>query len=122
GEGEGEALDGLFVEELDAGWKGEVAMLTRRLEMWKGQFQSIDDFVRSGTRIVVEERGSSSALERMLEGVRGLLQGMLDELYAMEEMEALVLAREEAWIERVNMREEERQEREVEAGAIWRVL
>ncbi|KAG6236674.1 hypothetical protein E4U24_007693 [Claviceps purpurea] len=124
GEGEGgvEALDGLFVEELDAGWKGEVAMLTRRLEMWKGQFQSIDDFVGSGTGIEAGEEGSSSALERMLEGVRGLLQGMLDELYAMEEMEALVLAREEAWIERMNMREEERQEREVEAGAIWRVL
>ncbi|KAG6027304.1 hypothetical protein E4U19_002111 [Claviceps sp. Clav32 group G5] len=122
GEEEEGALDRLFVEELDAGWKGEVAILTRRLEMWKGQFQSIDDFVGSGTGIAVEERGSSSALERMLEGVRGLLQGMLDELYAMEEMEALVLAREEAWIERVNMREEERQEREVEAGAIWRVL
>ncbi|KAG5917185.1 hypothetical protein E4U61_002977 [Claviceps capensis] len=122
GEGEGEALDGLFVEELDAGWKGEVAMLTRRLEMWKGQFQSIDDFVGGGTGIEAGEGGSASALERMLEGVRGLLQGMLDELYAMEEMEALVLAREEAWIEQMNMREEERQEREVEAGAIWRVL
>ncbi|KAG6058592.1 hypothetical protein E4U32_004559 [Claviceps aff. humidiphila group G2b] len=120
--GEGEALDGLFVEELDAGWKGEVAMLTRRLEMWKGQFQSIDDFVGSGTGITAGEGGSASALERMLEGVRGLLQGMLDELYAMEEMEALVLAREEAWIERMNMREEEQQDGEVEAGAIWRVM
>ncbi|KAG6119119.1 hypothetical protein E4U13_007964 [Claviceps humidiphila] len=122
GEGEGEGLDGLFVEELDAGWKGEVAMLTRRLEMWKGQFQSIDDFVGSGTGIAAGEGGSASALERMLEGVRGLLQGMLDELFAMEEMEALVLAREEAWIERMNMREEEQQDGEVEAGAIWRVV
>ncbi|KAG6097079.1 hypothetical protein E4U31_005217 [Claviceps sp. LM219 group G6] len=122
GEGEGGPLDGLFVEELDAGWKGEVAMLTRRLEMWKGQFQSIDDFVGSGTGIAAGEGGSASALERMLEGIRGLLQGMLDELYAMEEMEALVLAREEAWIERMNMREEEQQHGEVEAGAIWRVV
>ncbi|KAG5957749.1 hypothetical protein E4U58_005691 [Claviceps cyperi] len=121
-EREWEALDGLFVEELDAGWKGEVATLTRRLEMWKGQFQSIDDFVGSGTGCAAGEGGSASALERMLEGVRGLLQAMLDELYAMEEMEALVLAREEAWIEQMNMREEEQQDGEVQAGAIWRVV
>ncbi|KAG5951028.1 hypothetical protein E4U53_003905 [Claviceps sorghi] len=101
----------LCADELDASWRDEVAALTRRLETWNTQFSSVADDAAGG--------GSASALGRMLVGVGGLLRGMLRELYAMGEMEALALAREEAWMERVNGGDEEGG---VRGGAVWRVL
>ncbi|KAG5912553.1 hypothetical protein E4U42_002200, partial [Claviceps africana] len=102
----------LFADELDASWRDEVAALTRRLETWDTQFGAVADSAPGG--------GSTSALGRVLVGVGALLRGMLRELHAMGEMEALVLAREEAWLERMN-REDEEAEAD-RAGAVWRVL
>ncbi|KAG5981761.1 hypothetical protein E4U55_002590 [Claviceps digitariae] len=122
----GPPLDMLFVDELDASWRDEVAALTRRLETWTAQFSSIDDFAAGDTTPLADADGtggSASALGRMLAGVRHLLREMLRELYAMGEMEALALAREEAWIERMN-REGEDGEGTTNrgVGAVWRVL
>ncbi|KAG6014916.1 hypothetical protein E4U41_004730, partial [Claviceps citrina] len=110
----------LLADELDASWKDEAAALTRRLEMWDAQFSEVDD---------ADDGVASSppaALGRMLRGARDLLRGMLAELYAMREMEGLALAREEAWMERVNGEagggEGEGEGVAAGVGAVWRVL
>ncbi|KAG6004766.1 hypothetical protein E4U21_000796 [Claviceps maximensis] len=112
----GGSLDALFIDELDASWKDEVATLTRRLETWKAQFSAVDDFA-------APDDGSPSALGRMLAGVGQLLRDMLQELYTMGEIEGLALAREEAWIERMNRgHEDEDGGTDRGIGALWRVL
>lgn len=120
----GESLDTLFVDELDASWKDEVATLTHRLETWKAQFSSVDDLPARKTPCTDgdAEGGSASALEGMLAGLGRLLEGMLRELYAMGEMERLALGREEVWIERMNREDGEGVKGKEGVGAVWRVL
>lgn len=103
---------GMFVGELDVAWKEDCPELTRRLDGWSRQLREIGHPAR-------DDEGERSSLERILEGSRALVHGMLDELSLMEEMEMEALAREDAWIERMNREDEDDTPK---AGALWRVV
>ncbi|GAB0132634.1 hypothetical protein EsDP_00001063 [Epichloe bromicola] len=116
--------DVLFIGELDDSWREEVAALTRRLEAWREQLSSIDDF-DSGSPDSDSGRGGACkpSLEKMLSGARELISGMLAELYAMGEIEQQALAREHAWVESMNKEGDDELELDTpRAGAVWRVL
>lgn len=114
-------LDSLFVGELDATWKDECAGMARRLESWKGQLAAIDDLDVDMSADKGRSDRQMTSLERMLGGAHSLIQDMLTELAVMEDMEQMVLAREDEWTETVN-REGDEDIDTKRAGAIWRVL
>ncbi|KAM5351491.1 hypothetical protein ACJ41O_004214 [Fusarium nematophilum] len=112
--------DVIFIGELDAAWKDECAGLVRRLDTLGRQLDELGRFsdeADDGDDSAKEER---SSLQRMVEGSRTLIQGMLAELNIMDEIERDALAREDEWIERMNR--DEAADEAPRAGAIWRVV
>ncbi|KHN96238.1 uncharacterized protein MAM_05824 [Metarhizium album ARSEF 1941] len=108
--------DSLFVGELGAAWNRECVALTRRLETWRARLADMDDLPAS----------DASSLGRMLAGATSLVCDMLAELRAMAEIEQEALAREDAWIERVNRAGDDDDDgggmHTPRAGAVWRVI
>ncbi|KAL6832603.1 hypothetical protein V8C40DRAFT_235389 [Trichoderma camerunense] len=98
--------DNLFIEDLDARWKEERGDLIQLLTGWRQQLSDIDDLSRDEFYEPPEEDEKSS-LEKMLDGSRMLIDDMLAELEIMEEVEHEALAREDAWIEKMNRSEED---------------
>lgn len=98
--------DNLFIEDLDARWKEERGDLIKLLTEWRQQLSDIDDLSRDEFYEPPEEDEKSS-LEKMLDGSRMLIDDMLAELEIMEEVEHEALAREDAWIEKMNRSEED---------------
>lgn len=103
----------LFVDEVETKWKDDLAGIIRRLDGWGRQLQDI--------RQPPDVQGhNESSLSRMLRGLRALIDGMLEEVHLMEEMEQDALANEEAWIEATNKKDDDNDTQR--AGAIWRVM
>ncbi|KAL7961705.1 hypothetical protein V8C34DRAFT_273432 [Trichoderma compactum] len=98
--------DNLFIEDLDARWKEERGELIQLLTEWRQQLSDIDDLSRDEFYEPPEEDEKSS-LEKMLDGSRMLIDDMLAELEIMEEVEHEALAREDAWIEKMNRDEDD---------------
>ncbi|KAK2935988.1 hypothetical protein FoTM2_003931 [Fusarium oxysporum f. sp. vasinfectum] len=109
--------DVLFIGELDSAWKDECAGLVRRLDTIKRQLDQLGDFARDDQE---GESKDQSSLQRMVEGSRELVQGMLTELAVMDDIERDALAREDEWIERMNRDDE--MEDTPRAGAVWRAV
>ncbi|KAJ4141172.1 hypothetical protein NW768_000379 [Fusarium equiseti] len=110
--------DVLFIGELDCAWKDECTGLVRRLDTLKRQISQLGDPSNES-----EGEGDSkerSSLQRMVEGSRELVDGMLTELNVMEDIERDALAREDEWIERMN-RDDDADDTP-RAGAVWRVV
>ncbi|RGP63689.1 aga1 a-agglutinin anchor subunit [Fusarium sporotrichioides] len=110
--------DVLFIGELDSAWKDECAGLVRRLDTLKRQLSQLGDFPTEGQG--EDDTKEKSSLQRMVEGSRELVHGMLTELNVMEDIERDALAREDDWIERMNRDEDV--DDTPRAGAIWRVV
>lgn len=108
--GEGQPL---FIGELETPWKDEVPNLLRRLDGWRGQLVEIGE--------PPDAQGSGdSSLGRVLHGLRDSIDGMLEEVRLMEEMEQDALASEDAWIEATNREDDDTDTQQ--AGAIWRIV
>ncbi|KAL2693973.1 hypothetical protein Neosp_000543 [[Neocosmospora] mangrovei] len=107
----------LFIGELETEWKEEYTGLVRRLETLGRQLEGLGYFPETddGDKTV-----ELSSLQRMVEGSRTMVEGMLAELAIMEDIERDALAREDDWIERMNR--EEDVDDTPRAGAIWRVV
>lgn len=108
----------LFIGELDAAWKEEYTGLVRRLETLGRQLEGLGCFPEEAE--VGDKIAERSSLQRMVQGSRTMVQGMLAELAVMEDIERDALAREDDWIERMNR--EEDVDDTPRAGAIWRVV
>lgn len=127
----------ILLSELHPAWKDECAFLTRKLESWKSQLRDMGDVpppppppqstrerkglvgVQVATR---QQRAVLSSLERMLEACRVLVEGMLEELRAVGEIERMLVKREREWVRGVVLGVGEEGEKGVGAGAIWRAL
>lgn len=105
--GEGQAL---FVGELDTPWKDELPGLLRRLDGWRRQLAEIGE----------PPDAADSSLCRVLRGLWESIDGMLEEVRLMEEMEQDALQSEDAWIEATNREDDDYDTQQ--AGAIWRVV
>ncbi|KAM0346942.1 hypothetical protein ACHAPU_005282 [Fusarium lateritium] len=109
--------DVIFIGELDSAWKDECTGLVRRLDTLKRQLEQLGDFAHDEAEADTPER---SSLQRMVEGSRELVHGMLTELNVMEDIERDALSREEEWIEKM-IRGEDIDDTP-RAGAVWRVV
>lgn len=105
-------LESPFIGDLDSAWSDECAGMARKLDGWQALLQGIGHVEGSD--------GEPSSLKRMLNGTRDLVEDMLAELEAMDEIRQGALAREEAWIDSVNRDGDD--DDTPRAGAIWRVL
>ncbi|EEU46075.1 uncharacterized protein NECHADRAFT_79216 [Fusarium vanettenii 77-13-4] len=107
----------LFIGELETEWKEEYTGLVRRLETLGRQLEGLGHFSDTDDG---DKTAELSSLQRMVEGSRTMVEGMLAELAIMEDIERDALAREDGWIERMNR--EEDVDDTPRAGAIWRVV
>ncbi|KAM0286296.1 hypothetical protein ACHAQH_001027 [Verticillium albo-atrum] len=103
----------VLVGALDASWKTDAAVLSRKLENLLRQLDALPGFPE-------EHAGSDPA--RALDGCRALARGMLAELGVMEGVERAAVASEGAWIRRVNREDEDARREGPRAGAVWRVI
>ncbi|PNP50980.1 hypothetical protein THARTR1_08601 [Trichoderma harzianum] len=99
--------DNLFIEDLDARWKEERGDLIQLLTEWRQQLSDINDLSRDEFYTEPPEEDEKSSLEKMLDGSRMLIDDMLAELEIMDEVEHEALAREDAWIEKMNRSEDD---------------
>ncbi|KJZ78928.1 hypothetical protein HIM_01701 [Hirsutella minnesotensis 3608] len=119
-------IDSLFIDRLDASWTDECASMARRLQGWRSQLDSIDDYTASPRSSSDDGSAEPDAvrdspnLERMLAGSRSLIEDMLVELDIMEDVQREAFAREDEWVQRMN------QEPETggvsAASAVWREI
>ncbi|KAH7252093.1 hypothetical protein BKA59DRAFT_473690 [Fusarium tricinctum] len=110
--------DVLFIGELDSAWKDECNGLVRRLDTLKKQLDQLGVFAHDNEGDT--DSTERSSLQRMVEGSRELVHGMLTELNVMEDIERDALSREDEWIEKMN-RDEDIDDTP-RAGAVWRVV
>lgn len=103
----------LFVGDLDTPWKDELPGLLRRLGGWQRQLDEIGEPPHA-------HGSADSSLCSVLRGLRGSVEGMLEEVHLMEEIEQDALLSEEAWIETTNREDDDIDTQQ--AGAIWRVV
>ncbi|KAI1180111.1 hypothetical protein F4777DRAFT_599026 [Nemania sp. FL0916] len=112
GDGSGEAM---FVDDVDAsGWKRDHAGLVRMLDGWRQTLKllgtvpvPVDDADIRTDNLQQEEKKQQqqkSGLARTLTACRGLVDGMLAELRAMERFEQDARAAEELWMLSVEKR------------------
>ncbi|EPE10291.1 hypothetical protein F503_05386 [Ophiostoma piceae UAMH 11346] len=119
---------------LDAAWHEECGQLTRRLQGWQRQLDVLgrgvlDTSGAAGTAKADKE--AQPSLPRMLAGCAGLVEGMLEELQAMQQLAREAAEQELAWVRRMNaaagvssdgQNEEGIDARKARAGAIWRTV
>jgi hypothetical protein len=98
----------LFLEELDAGWKDDCHVLSRKLETWRAHLNDL------GT----PESGSS--LATIVNGCRSLIWGMLTEVSVMGQIEGDAMSMEAEWIKTMNGEVLEDDENIPAVGAAWR--
>lgn len=106
-----------FIGELDPAWKDDVSSLARKLDEWRRQLgQLVDGLPEQGT----DEGQPRSSLVKIVAGCRSQVHDMLAELDTIGYIEREAIAREAAWIRRMNREEEGDDTRR--AGAIWRAF
>jgi hypothetical protein len=93
---EGEA-ESMFMAPLDPEWKAELQSLSRKLEQWRNQLRSLGEQSSLGG-VPSSSQVRESSLALVVRGVRELVNGMGEEVRAMEGLERSVMAREECWI------------------------
>jgi hypothetical protein len=109
--------EAMFIEELDPEWKAELQSLSRKLEQWRNQLRELGE---------LPSQVQESSLALVVRGVRELVQGMGDEVRAMERVERSVVASEEVWIrEAIEGDEDGEGDGDGQggrvAGAVWRM-
>ncbi|ERT00761.1 hypothetical protein HMPREF1624_01993 [Sporothrix schenckii ATCC 58251] len=119
---------------LDAAWHEECAHLVHKLEGWQQQLEHlgrVDNGNEHGKEAHAQQQQQQqqSSLHRILTNCRSLVDGMLDELHMMQQLERDAAEQELAWIRKLNaaagasslgLQEHVRQP--ARAGAIWRVM
>ncbi|KAJ6780533.1 hypothetical protein PWT90_03169 [Aphanocladium album] len=120
--GRGGVEEALFIQDLEQAWTEDCAGMTRKLETWQDQLDGAGELYYSDGAGAGERAGgrSTTSLARMLDGVRSLVEDMLSELGAMEEIRQAALVREEDWIEAMNRDDDENDT--PRAGAVWRAM
>lgn len=140
-EGKGVAAGFLSNEKeplLDAAWHEECATLVHRLEVWQRQLERLGRGASVQTPEEEKQEGhgaqQQSSLHRMLTGCRNLVDGMLDELHMMQQLEHDATEQELAWIRQMNatagasnggrdsLDTQSHVQQPARAGAIWRVM
>ncbi len=97
----------VFSEELDAGWKDDCLILSRKLESWRDHLKDL------GTL------DSGSSLATVVDRHRSLVSGMLMELNMMAQIERDAMDMEVEWIK--SMIDDVLDDKDTPvAGAIWR--
>ncbi|KAM7202092.1 hypothetical protein V8F20_004546 [Naviculisporaceae sp. PSN 640] len=120
---------------LDAEWKEECAMLTRRLSEWRRILNGLmvipTDQTEQGQHDDTAGEEETSSLARILKACSSLVDDMLAELKIMEQTERDAVAAENAWVRAVNRDQDEHGEslrpqrgasNNTGAGAIWRAF
>ncbi|PMD24146.1 hypothetical protein NA56DRAFT_643414 [Hyaloscypha hepaticicola] len=97
----------VFLEELDAGWKDDCLILSRKLESWRDRLEDL------GTL------DSGSSLAVVVDRYRSLVSSMLMELNVMAQIERDAMDMEAEWIKSMNDDVLDDKDTPV-AGAIWR--
>lgn len=105
----------VFISDLDASWRDDCAGLVRKLTEWRNVL--LHDLWTE------EVRGEDvpSSLDRVLGGLRALVDDMLSELGLMREIEREAVRQENEWVRGMN-RDDDGVGNDTRAGAIWRVL
>lgn len=106
----------VFISDLDASWREDCGGLVRKLNEWRDVL--VHDLWVNG---VMGEEEVSSSLERILGGLRALVEDMLSELALMRAIEREAIVQENEWVQGMN-REHEEAGNDTRAGAIWRVV
>ncbi|KAJ9657833.1 hypothetical protein H2201_008046 [Coniosporium apollinis] len=101
-DGGGVELVGAVADGLGDAWKEENRALERRLGMLQREMEGLAD------------PAEGSDVERVVRNCRILLQGCLEELKVMRDVEAEVVVREKGWVER----QLQRVEREIDMGLL----
>lgn len=120
---------------LDAAWHEECGHLVHRLEGWQRQLERLGrgssaPETKAGEKDAQQQQ---SSLHRMLTGCRSLVDGLLDELHMMQQLERDAAEQELAWIRQMNATAgvssggggldlQGHVQQPVRAGAIWRVM
>lgn len=117
------AAESMFISPLDLEWKSELRALSRKLEQWRNQLLSFGDAPASSTSSSLSQE---SSLALILRGVRDLVNGMGEEMLAMEGLERSVVAREECWIREAIEGDDDdddygKGDEGRVAGAVWRM-
>jgi hypothetical protein len=108
----------MFIAPLDPEWKAELQSLSRKLEQWRNQLLSLGD---APSALHSPALSQESSLALVVRGIRDLVQGMGDEVRAMEGLERSIVVAEEGWIrEAIGEDDEDGDEGRV-AGAVWRI-
>lgn len=117
---------------LDAEWKEECAMLTRRLSEWRRILDGLTMIPTTEQQQDDTAAGeSSSSLARILKACSSLVDDILAELKLMEQTERDAVMTENAWVRAVNRDQDEYGEsllpyreasNSTRAGAIWRAF
>lgn len=105
----------VFVSDLDASWKGDCTSLVRKLAECRDTLL----FLGRGDGDAAVEGGESS-LDRILDGVKTLVDDMLAELELMLDIEREAVRGENEWVRAVNRSGGE--DDTPRAGAIWRAF
>ena len=97
----------VFLEELDAGWKDDCLILSRKLESWRDHLKDLGTLDFDSSLAVVVDR------------YRNLVSGMLMESNLMAQIERDAMNMEAEWIKSMNDDVLDDKDTPV-AGAIWR--
>ncbi|CAK7202630.1 hypothetical protein SEUCBS139899_005355 [Sporothrix eucalyptigena] len=122
---------------LDAAWHGECSNLTYRLEGWQIQLGRLGKIGGSNTKTGGDNNAPhqpQSSLHRILAGCSSLVDGMLEELRMMQQLEQDAAEQELEWIRKMNTTagldgssggldlQSHVAQQPARAGAIWRLL
>ena len=120
---------------LDAPWHEECGQLTRRLHGWQRQLdvlgRGVLDASSAAGHVQPADKEAQPSLLRMLAGCAGLVEGMLEELRAMQQLAREAAEQELAWVRRMNaaagVSSDGQQEAGIgackaRAGAVWRTV
>lgn len=98
----------VFLEELDHTWKDDCLLIERKLDVWKSSLRDLG----------IPDEGSS--LATVVNGYSSLVEGMLEELRVLAQIERDAIAMERDWIKMMNDDGSDDDVDTYTAGAIWR--
>jgi len=122
---EGEA-ESMFITPLDPEWKAELQSLSRKLEQWRNQLRSLGEHSSIG-EVPSPSQVQESSLALVVRGVRELVNGIGEEVRAMEGLEKSVMVKEERWIREAIECDDDDDDDDEDgnngrvAGAVWRM-
>ncbi|KAK4650632.1 hypothetical protein QC762_709193 [Podospora pseudocomata] len=102
-----------LVEGIGREWKEEIGSISRKVHAVSQELYGVLDG---------REAGEAGGLGRVLNGVKDLIGGMVEEIEIMEVVEREVREQEMEWVRRVNREGDEGVETRRRAGAVWRAF